>query len=233
MQQISTRLKTTPRRSAKRLLTSVAVALLVLNTTAPANADDDNDDDDRGGGGRHERGQQKGNYQKANWIAPRADIAPVTNKIYQQECGSCHLAYQPGLLPANAWAEIMTPKALADHYGDDASLTESVRAEIINYLVANAADDAPQVRARAFAVPNESANAIAATVNPLNQSAPLPRISTTYYFQRKHDEIPARLVTGNPDVGSFSQCNKCHGGADKGIYNEHQVKIPNAGAWQD
>lgn len=228
MQQISTRLKSAPRRSAKRLLTSVAVALLVLNTTAAVNADDDNDEDDRGGEWQAPR-QPMGDYQKANWLTPRADIAPVTNKVYQQECGSCHMAYQPGLLPADAWAEIMTPKALADHYGDDASLAEPVRADITNYLTTHAANHAPQIRARAFAVPNEAGT----TVNQSNQTSALPRISTTYYFQRKHDEIPARLVKGNPDVGSFSQCNKCHANADKGIYNEDQVKIPGVGAWRD
>lgn len=62
--------------------------------------------------------------------------------------------------------------------------------------------------------------------------APL-RISDTLYFKREHDEIPNRYVTGNKEVGSFSRCAACHTRADSGSYNEHQVRIPGVGRWDD
>ncbi|MCW9089130.1 MAG: diheme cytochrome c, partial [Gammaproteobacteria bacterium] len=34
------------------------------------------------------------------WSRRAPDVAPVKNELYQSECGSCHFAYQPGLLPA-------------------------------------------------------------------------------------------------------------------------------------
>ncbi|WP_372742464.1 hypothetical protein [Neptunomonas sp.] len=50
---------------------------------------------------------------------------------------------------------------------------------------------------------------------------------------RKHDEIPDRLVEGNPDVGSFSNCNVCHEGAAKGDFDEDRAIIPGFGRWDD
>ncbi|MBK5963953.1 cytochrome C [Thiocystis minor] len=198
----------------KRILVILAASLLGLGAVGVAFSDDDDDDDRHG-----KRGERGG------WVTSGADVAPVTNATYGQECGSCHLAYQPGLLPADAWARVMDPAALGNHYGDDASLTDDLSQEIGAYLIANAADQAEQTRARAFAV--------ASGAKGSRQGAVLPRITETRYFVRQHDEIPARLVTGNPEVGSFSQCNTCHRGAADGVYNEHQVSIPGHGRWED
>jgi len=198
--------------NSKRILTVVTIGLLSLGAVGVAFSEDDDD----------ERGEQK---RGSGWVQSRADIAPVTNATYGKECSSCHMAYQPGLLPTVAWAQVMTPTALTNHYGDDASLSDTSRAEISGYLSANAADRSSQTRAQAFAV--------TAATNPQNQGDALPRITKTQYFMRKHDEIPARLVTNNAAVGSFSQCNTCHRGAANGVYNEHQVSIPGHGRWAD
>lgn len=160
------------------------------------------------------------NGKRGGWLTSRADVAPVANAVYGEECGSCHLAYQPGLLPAQAWAQVMDPAALGDHYGDDASLAEVRRTEIVRYLAANSADQASGARSRAFAVGFVA-----------HAGTELPRITGTRYFKRKHDRVPASLVTGNPDVGSFSQCPACHRGAAKGIYNDSQINIPGHGVW--
>jgi hypothetical protein len=135
------------------------------------------------------------------------------------------MAYQPGLLPGDAWTQIMSPAGLSDHYGDDASLADDVRADITAFLLNNSADQAERSRSRAFAV---SANPTAS-----GRGTRLPRITETRYFMHEHDEIPARLVTGNPEVGSFSQCNSCHRGAAEGVFNEKQVSIPGYGRWED
>jgi hypothetical protein len=162
--------------------------------------------------------------KRGGWLTSRADVAPVTNATYDEECGACHLAYQPGLLPAQAWTQVMEPAALSDHYGDEASLAEAVRAELASYLTAHSADQASAPRSRAFAVGFDA---------DAELGTGLPRITETRYFKRKHDQVPASLVTGNPDVGSFSQCNACHRGADKGIYNDSLIDIPGHGPWKD
>ena len=190
-----------------RTLGLVTAALLACGAAGLAigdSDDHDDDDDDRRGG----------------WIESGRDVAPVTNATYAEECGACHMAYQPGLLPAAAWQQIMRADALADHYGDDASLSDDLSAEITAYLSANSADQASRSRSRAFAVGDTGG------VN-------LPRITETRYFVKEHDEIPARMVADNADVGSFSNCNACHQGAAEGVFNEHRVKIPGFGRWED
>lgn len=61
----------------------------------------------------------------------------------------------------------------------------------------------------------------------------LPRISETRNFRNEHHEIPARMVAGNPGVGSFSNCSACHRFAAEGVYNEHLVSIPGYGRRDD
>ena len=56
------------------------------------------DDDD------HYSGTEKWQNMKAR----STGVAPVTNALYAEECGSCHFAYPPGLLPASSWQQVMT-----------------------------------------------------------------------------------------------------------------------------
>ncbi|MGD2083255.1 MAG: diheme cytochrome c [Chromatiales bacterium] len=144
------------------------------------------------------------------------DVAPVSNASYAEECGSCHLAYPPGLLPAPSWQRIMD--GLADHFGENAELLPATAAEIRAYLNANAAG-------RSFGGrPGFAAR--------LPVQAPL-RITETAYFRAKHHELPRRAVQDNPEVGSFSRCTACHAGAADGSFNEHAVRVPGFGRWED
>jgi len=146
------------------------------------------------------------------------DVALADNPLYQQECGACHFAYQPGLLPARSWQRVMA--GLEDHFGDNAELDAADTAAIVEWLQANAADTSDYHRSRSFAA------SIPASEAPL-------RVTATRYFERKHDELPARLVSGNPEVGSFSACQACHSNADQGRFNEHEVRIAGYGPWED
>ena len=51
---------------------------------------------------------------------------------YTDACGSCHLVYQPGLLPARSWDRIMA--TLSDHFGDNAELDPAASSEIRRLL---------------------------------------------------------------------------------------------------
>jgi hypothetical protein len=194
----------------KLFLSILALGLFTLGAVGVAFGDDDDDDDDNDRRGKRSEQSQS-----------QADFAPVTNATYSEECGACHMAYQPGLLPARAWEEIMSPEGLSNHYGDDASLTDGLRNELSVYLTANAADRSGGKRARKFSESRPGSD------------GGLPRISENPYFVKEHDEIPARLVKDNPDVGSFSQCNACHRKAAEGDYSERQINIPGHGPWED
>lgn len=109
---------------------------------------------------------------------------------------------------------------LDQHFGDNAELDPALAKEISQYLADNSADRVDYRRSRA----------ISHSLTP--DQVPL-RISETPYIRRKHREIPARLITGNKEVRSMSNCQSCHRSADKGIFNEHDVNIPGYGRWDD
>jgi mono/diheme cytochrome c family protein len=155
---------------------------------------------------------------RQGWSSLSRGVAPVANAQYKTECASCHMAYPPGLLPARSWERIMG--TLDDHFGENAELAPKTRDALVKYLVQNSADRA------AYRVSAKFDRSIAKGEAPL-------RISETTYFVRKHDEVPARMVTGNPKVGSFANCAACHGEAEKGKFNEHDVRIPGYGRFED
>jgi cytochrome c553 len=128
----------------------------------------------------------------------KAVLPSQSNSKWKQECGSCHLAFAPGLLPAESWRKLMG--GLDKHFGTDASLTAQESREITAYLVKNASN-----RWRA-------------------PSAPL-RITETSWFQRKHDEL-APAVWKRAAIKSPANCAACHPGADKGDFEEDRVRIP-------
>ena len=68
-------------------------------------------------------------------------VPPVANAATQKECGECHMAFPPALLPEESWRRIMA--GLGDHFGEDASLGAALATEIRAYLVANAGSGDP------------------------------------------------------------------------------------------
>ena len=50
----------------------------------------------------------------AGHAAADSRLAAPANPTYAEECGSCHLAYPPGLLPAASWAKLMA--GLRQHF---------------------------------------------------------------------------------------------------------------------
>lgn len=146
----------------------------------------------------------------------RGSTAPAPD-LYVDECGACHLAYPAALLPERSWSALMS--GLDNHFGDNAELDDETRAEITAYLARFAAGHGGGRTARRM-------------LQGLDGKTPL-RITELPYFVREHDEVPARLVRDNPEVGSFSQCDTCHRDAAKGLFDEDTVDIPGYGRWDD
>jgi len=133
--------------------------------------------------------------------------------VYLEECGSCHMAYPPGLLPPDGWRAIMG--GLSDHFGDDAGLDSATRSRLEDYLQRASVTGAYHKLRR-------------------NRVDPAPqRITRLPYFVREHDEIPSRFVRGNDKVNSLSQCNACHREAERGLFDEDDIVIPGFGRWDD
>ncbi len=186
-----------------KIVTTISVSILLTGLTA---CELEDHDDDHGDG------------KTTSFNASRLDVAPVQNLLYKEECGSCHFAYQPGLLPARSWQRIMTK--LDNHFGENAELDIADRKAIEEYLMKNAAEFS------SFKRPQKILASVSESETPL-------RISQTRYFIRKHHELKKSMVEGNPKVKSFSACDACHVKADTGSFNEHEVRIPGYGSWDD
>ncbi|MCR4299563.1 MAG: diheme cytochrome c [Gallionella sp.] len=161
---------------------ALAVVLLAMGAAMPA-AQADND---------------SGKYGGENSGKP---LQPAqTNAKFQQECSTCHIAYAPGLLPAESWRKVMA--GLDKHFGSDASLDAEDNKEITAFLVNNASN------------------------RWSSQSAPL-RITESAWFKRKHDSREINpAIWKNPQVKSPANCGACHPRADRGNFDEHEIRMP-------
>ena len=65
-------------------------------------------------------------------------VKPVDNTLYLKECGSCHFAFSPGLLPKRFWVKMMAK--LDNHFGTDASLDSKDTQTLLSYMVKNSGD---------------------------------------------------------------------------------------------
>ena len=129
---------------------------------------------------------------------------PVSDPIVKQECGSCHLAYPPSMLPARSWEGTMS--GLANHFGDDASLDAATAERVRRYLASNAADAA----GRRYG--EKLGRGLAASSRPL-------RITDLPGWQRKHRKVPAWEWT-HKDVRTKANCTACHADAERGYFDD-------------
>ena len=130
---------------------------------------------------------------------------PVADAATEKECGACHLAFPPSMLPARSWRAVMA--GLDDHFGEVATLDPATASAIEQYLVANAGDTGGARWGRG------ALRGIAADATPL-------RITETPTWVREHrHEVPASAWS-NPKVGSKANCVACHRAAERGIYED-------------
>ena len=199
-------------------LTGLSGALVVagiLSTVGIARLEADEDEHERGE--YHEYGEygERGKYySRRGGGRLRAELDPQ----YTEECGACHFAYPPQFLPARSWRKLMD--GLADHFGENAELDPAVREQLTAYVSANAAETSNAMVSRKLM------RGVEADAEPL-------RISELPYFVKEHREIPARMIADNPEVKSLSHCAKCHQDAAQGNFDEHGVRIPGFGRWED
>lgn len=117
--------------------------------------------------------------------------------LYRQECGACHAAFAPRLLPPASWEALMAN--LPRHFGTDASLDPPVQKRLAAWLA------------------NQGA---AGRARPEGD-----RITQSAWFRHEHSELAAGIWS-RPSIKSPSNCAACHRGADSGVFDEHDVRIP-------
>lgn len=139
----------------------------------------------------------------------------VTNEVYINECGDCHMAYPAFLLPSASWDKLMN--RLDDHFGDNAELSVEDETIIREYLSKNAADKSGARLGKKIVRAGDVAM----------------QISKSRYIKNKHrGELPRDVFTSGK-VESLSQCDACHKHAVSGSFREREIDIPGYGRWDD
>ncbi len=132
------------------------------------------------------------------------------NQLWREECGSCHLAFHPSLLPARSWKAMM--EGQASHFGEDLFLEQDAVKEIETFLVENAAEQG--LTEAAWKI-NRS----------IPKTATLLRIIEAPYWKKKHQEI-SDAVWERPKVKSKVNCAACHMDAGAGTFEDAAMHLP-------
>jgi len=158
-----------------------------------------------------ERKRHQKRFRNSSEDDGKRHLKPVDNPTYKENCGDCHFAYQPELLPSGSWEKILA--GLGDHFGEEIEIDQESKKIITEYLKANSAE-------------YSSAKRAVKIMRSLGGQTPM-RITDVPYIRHKHedDDIPADAFT-RKSVGSMSNCIACHTTAENGIYDDDQVVIP-------
>ena len=132
------------------------------------------------------------------------------NTTWREECGDCHIAFHPTLLPARSWNAIF--KNQHEHFGDDLDLDEETLAEL-----------------KKFHLDNSAESGLTEPAHKINRSIPadqtIIRITETKYWKKKHHEIDDKYWQSEK-VKSKTNCAACHLDAEKGTYEDSDMRLP-------
>ena len=139
-------------------------------------------------------------------------LPSAADPLVRKECGDCHMAFPPQMLPRRSWVALMN--GLDNHFGEKATLPAATRQAIVDYLAGNAGD---VTRTRGG---SKFMTSIPGDRTPL-------RITETGRFLKKHNarEVPPDAWQ-RKSIGSKANCPACHLQAEQGNYDERAVRIP-------
>ncbi len=132
------------------------------------------------------------------------------NLLWREECGACHLAFHPSLLPTRSWKAMM--EGQVSHFGEDLFLEQNIVKEIEPFLVKNAAEQ-------------EATEAAWKINRSIPKAETLLRITETPYWIKKHQKI-SDAVWGHPKVNSKVNCAACHIDAEVGTFEDAAMHLP-------
>lgn len=121
-------------------------------------------------------------------------VPKVSDSLYIKECGSCHMAYQPQLLPTQSWEKMMIN--LENHFGTDASLEKEQVQTLSDYLRKHSRSS--------------------------YQDNPEMAISKQRWFVREHRSIPQKIID-QKSIMTIANCAACHTRAEQGDYESLRI----------
>jgi hypothetical protein len=128
------------------------------------------------------------------------------DKMWVNECGGCHLAYHPSLLPARSWSRMLAEQQ--SHFGEDLGLGDDTLRHLATYAASNAAEalESPVAWKMATTIPAGSAP---------------QRISETPYWSERH----ASLDAATWKRVRASDCGTCHRDAETGTFSPRAIEV--------
>ncbi|RJP87278.1 MAG: hypothetical protein C4518_12305 [Desulfobacteraceae bacterium] len=193
--------RTKKTKICSRLILSSCLLLIFAFFTAAALADDHE--------GKHDSHKKHDTKHCDDKHDDNPDVLPVTNPNYSNECGACHFAYPPGLLPSASWREIVA--GLENHFGEEVAIDTESKNILIQYLESNAADTSK----------TELSEKIMRGID----GQTLLRITELSYIIKKHHDIEPSVFK-RPSIGSLSNCAACHKGAETGDFDDDRIVMP-------
>ncbi|XPV68624.1 MAG: cytochrome C [Halarcobacter sp.] len=98
---------------------------------------------------------------------------------------------------------------LENHFGDDASLDEKDRKNILRFLIANSAQ-------------NSTMEASFKILNSI-KNKDIIAMTQTSFWKHEHEQIPKTLFK-HKDIRSKANCKACHLDIEKGLIEDDKIK---------
>lgn len=137
---------------------------------------------------------------------------PARDPLYVKECGACHTAYLPGLLPARSWELQMS--RLDKHFGENVNLNPASLAAIRKYLVDHGADRSKF----------EGSLTLMERVDPGRTPYRFMDVPLFLEMHRIVLEVIDRRT--KIKVRTLTNCTGCHQMAEEGSFGNSELLIP-------
>lgn len=141
---------------------------------------------------------------------PYTSTALPVDPLWQEECGSCHLAYHPSLLPEKSWQAMFAQQL--DHFGEELALDDVTVTNLLRHAQANSAER------------GGSEAAVRISMSTPADAVPL-RITGLDYWQAKHRRLDAG-VWKTSAVHGKGDCGACHYDAEQATFEDAAMRIP-------
>ena len=136
----------------------------------------------------------------------------VTDARYLKECGACHIAYSPGLLPARSWRFVLG--SLDKHFGESLKLAPDAADAILRYLTENAMDNSPYAGSKTL-------------LEKLTDGVTPHRIMLIPFVAYRHAVVREAIAkNGKVQVKRLANCSDCHTKAAGGSFALTEMFIP-------
>lgn len=140
----------------------------------------------------------------------RQPLSLLIPSVYKKECGACHMAFAPNMLPEKSWKMMMAD--LQDHFGDDATIDDASKLEIEDFLVKNAAEHSLEEASVKF-------------IRSIDPAHPPLRITDIPYWKEKHKLIDEATYRHGA-IKSRINCVACHKWSEYGSFEDSDIRIP-------